>query len=134
MRSSTTGCKTSSVASAVWHVLLKPNVANILLLNFCEKKFNVDYERQIFWETFSWQVHLLSEFLPEICWEKIVEDILFVFCFDIWPGAPNLATRLRLFFISKMAAAISFSRIESFDWLEDNIMLVVGDLTIKCWK
>ena len=81
MRSSNTGCKTSIVASAVWHVapscwnqmlpisstsifvnknsscwnqmlpisssswhdnvavLLKPNVANILLFNFCEQKF-----------------------------------------------------------------------------------------------
>ena len=27
-----------------------------------------------FWETFSWQFYLLSEFLPEICWEEIAED------------------------------------------------------------
>ena len=42
MRSSKTGCKTSSVASAVWHVvppLLKPNVVNILLFSFCEQRF-----------------------------------------------------------------------------------------------
>ena len=38
MRSSKTGRKTSSVASPVWHVLLKPNVANILLFNFYEQK------------------------------------------------------------------------------------------------
>ena len=39
MRSSKTGRKTSSVASAVWDVLLKINVANILLFKFCEQKF-----------------------------------------------------------------------------------------------
>ena len=42
MQSSKTGFKTSIVASAVRHValvLLKPNVANILLFNFCEQKF-----------------------------------------------------------------------------------------------
>ena len=41
MRSSKTRLKTSSVASAVWHLanLLQPDVANILLFNFCEQKF-----------------------------------------------------------------------------------------------
>ena len=42
MLSSKTGRKTSSVALAVWHrkaVLLKLNVANILLFNFCEQIF-----------------------------------------------------------------------------------------------
>ena len=40
MQSLKTGRKISSIVSAVWHVvLLKPNVANILLLNFCEQKF-----------------------------------------------------------------------------------------------
>ena len=42
MRSSKTGCKTSSVASscvALSAGLLKPNVANILLFKFCEQKF-----------------------------------------------------------------------------------------------
>ena len=38
--------------------------------------------------------NLLSEFLPEICWEEIAEEILFVFCFDVWPGACTLAFRL----------------------------------------
>ena len=32
-------------------------------------QFKVQSEQQIFWETFSWQVYLLSEFLPENCWE-----------------------------------------------------------------
>ena len=38
-----------------------------------------------FFRNFSWQFYLLSEVLSEICWEKIAEEILFVFCFDIWP-------------------------------------------------
>ena len=25
--------------------------------------------------------------------KRIAEEILFVFCFDVWPGAPNLALR-----------------------------------------
>ena len=38
--------------------------------------------------------YLLSEFLPDICWEKIAEEILFVFCFYVWPVARTLAFRL----------------------------------------
>ena len=38
-------------------------------------QFNIDSERQIFRETFSWQVYLLLEFLPEICWEEISKEI-----------------------------------------------------------
>ena len=43
-------------------------------------KYKVDSERQIFWKTFHGSFILLSEFLPEICWEEIAEEILFVFC------------------------------------------------------
>ena len=49
---------------------------------------------RFFWRNFSWQFYLLSQFLPEICWEEIAEEILFVFCFDVWPGAGTLASRL----------------------------------------
>ena len=49
-------------------------------------QFKVDSERQIF--------NLLSKFLPEICWEEIAEEILFVFCFDVWHGARILSLRL----------------------------------------
>ena len=38
--------------------------------------------------------YLLSEFLSEICWPEIAEEILFVFCFDVWPGAQTLVLRL----------------------------------------
>ena len=67
-------------------------------VNFIHKwrdlQFKVDSERQIFWETFSWQFYLLSEFFPEICWEEIAEEILFVFRFGVWPGTRTLAFRL----------------------------------------
>ena len=40
-------------------------------------------------------LNLLPEFLPEICSEDdIVEEILFVFSLDVWPGARPLAFRL----------------------------------------
>ena len=55
----------------------------------------VDFERQIFWETFHGNfIYSFFEFLPEICWEEIAGQILFVFCFDVWPGAWALALRL----------------------------------------
>ena len=50
--------------------------------------------RQIFLRNFSYQFYLLSEFLPEICWAEIAEEILSVFCFDVWTGARTLAFRL----------------------------------------
>ena len=67
-------------------------------------QFKVDFERQIFWETFHGNFYILSELLPEICWEKIAEEILFAFC--LMPGlglepwlyvlsANTLPTRLR---------------------------------------
>ena len=33
--------------------------------------------------SFSRQFYLFSEFLAEICWEEIAEEIVFVFCFDV---------------------------------------------------
>ena len=55
-------------------------------------QFKVDSEWQIFWETFHGSFfNLRSEFLPEICWKEIAEEILFVFRFDVWPGARTLA-------------------------------------------
>ena len=59
-----------------------------------DRQFKVYSERQTFWETFHDNFCLLSEFLPEICWEKIAEEILFVFCFDVWLGARTLSLRL----------------------------------------
>ena len=47
-----------------------------------------------FKRNFSLQFYLLSEFLPEVRWEEIAEEILFVFCFDVWPEARTLAFRL----------------------------------------
>ena len=47
-----------------------------------------------FLRNLSWQFYLFSEFSPEICWEEIAEKIIFVFYFDVWPGAQTLALRL----------------------------------------
>ena len=70
----------------------------VVCVNFIHKcrdlQFKVDYERQIFWETFHGNFYLLSKFLSEICWEEIAEEILFVFRFDVWPGTRTLAFRL----------------------------------------
>ena len=58
---------------------------NLYIHKWRNLQFKVDSERQIFWETFHENFILLSEFLPEICWEEITEEILFVFCFDVEP-------------------------------------------------
>ena len=47
-----------------------------------------------FFKTFSWQVYLLSQFLPEICWEEIVQELFFIFHFvDGWPGIRTQANK-----------------------------------------
>ena len=43
-----------------------------------------------FFEKLFMEIFLLSEFLPE----EIAEEILFVFCFDVWHGARTQAFRL----------------------------------------
>ena len=56
----------------------------IVCVNFIHKwrnlQFKVDSERQIFWETFNGSFNLLSEFLPEICWEDVTEEIFSFWC------------------------------------------------------
>ena len=54
--------------------------------NWLDLQFKVDSERQIFWETFNGNFIYFSEFLPEICWKEIAEEILYIFRFDVWPG------------------------------------------------
>ena len=40
-----------------------------------------------FWESFHVNFYLLTEFLPEICWEEVAGEIIFkYFHFDVWPG------------------------------------------------
>ena len=70
-------------------------VVCVIFIHKClDLQFKVDSERQIFGETFHGNFYILSEILPEICWEESAEEILFVFCFDVWPGARILAFRL----------------------------------------
>ena len=55
----------------------------ILYISGGTLQFKIDSEWQIFWEILHGSFNLLSEFLPEICWEEIAEKILFVICFDV---------------------------------------------------
>ena len=64
----------------------------ILYVKWRDLQFKVDSERQIFWETFHCNFYLLSEFLPVICWEEIVAEIFFVFCFDVWGSNPGFSS------------------------------------------
>ena len=72
--------------------LASHQTTHVVCVNFIRERrdlqFNVDSERQIFEKLFSWQFYLLSEFLPEICWEEVAEEIFFfIFHFlDDWPG------------------------------------------------
>ena len=69
---------------------LVSNTIYVVCVNFIHKwrnlQFKVDSERQIFWETFHSNFIYSQEFLPEIRWEEIAEEILLVFCFDVRPG------------------------------------------------
>ena len=61
----------------------------VVCVNFIRERrglqFNVDFEQQIsFWETISWRFYLLPEFLPEICWEEITEEIFLFFHTSFW--------------------------------------------------
>ena len=66
----------------------------ILYISAGDLRFKVDFGRQIFWETFHGNYIYFAEFLPEICWEEIAKEILFVFRFDVWRGTRTLAFRL----------------------------------------
>ena len=68
----------------------------VVCFNFIHKWWDLQStpNDRFFLRNFSWQFYLLSEFLTEICWGEIPEEILFVFCFDVWPGVRTLALRL----------------------------------------
>ena len=51
------------------------------------------------WKFFNGSVNLLSEFLPEICWEESAKEMLFVFRFDVWPGIRTQALWLSIRFL-----------------------------------
>ena len=72
---------------------LASHTTYVVCVNFIHKwralQFNVDSQRQIFWETF----HGNFIYSQSLCWEDIAEEILFVFCFDVWPGARTLSLR-----------------------------------------
>ena len=70
----------------------------VVCVNFIHKwrdlQFKDDSEWHIFGEIFHGSFYLLSEFLPEIWWVEIAEEIFFVFCFQVWPEARTLAFRV----------------------------------------
>ena len=87
---------------------LASHTTYVLCVNFIrmwwDLEFNVDSERQIFEKLF--QGFLFSEFLKEICWEEIGEEIFFFSYFVLMPDlgyepelyvwqAKTLSTRLR---------------------------------------
>ena len=65
--------------------------ALIFITEWRDLQFKVDSEQQIFEKFFSWQFYLFSEFLPGIYGDEVAEEVLFVFYFDVWPGARTLA-------------------------------------------
>ena len=68
---------------SVWIIDLVSHTTYVVCVYFIHKwrdlQFKVNSERQIFWETFHGNFYLLLEFLPEICWEEIAEEILFLY-------------------------------------------------------
>ena len=69
---------------------LASHTTYVLCVNFMHKwqdlQFKVDSERLVFWEAFPWQFLLYSQ--------SYCQKILYVFCFDVWPGIWTLALRL----------------------------------------
>ena len=74
--------------SSVSIVDLVSHTACVVCVNFIHKwrdlHFKVEFERQIFLRYSSWLFYLLSEFLSEICWKEIAEEIFFTFNFFWW--------------------------------------------------
>ena len=50
------------------------------------------------WKNFSCEFYLQSDFLPGICWETVVEEIFFIFCFerDVWPEDLNKILQIKI--------------------------------------
>ena len=66
---------------------LTPLMLCVLILYISSGTYRLNRLRTTdFLRNFSWQFYLLSDFLPEICWEEITGEIFFVFCSDVWPG------------------------------------------------
>ena len=71
---------------------LVSHIIYIVCVNFIRKwrdlQSKVDSEWQSSWETFYGSINLIWEFLPEICWEDIDEEILFIWksalCLEPW--------------------------------------------------
>ena len=74
----------------------------------------------IFRETFSLGVKLLSDFLPEICWEEIAEEIFFfhisLWCLKSYKAIHYLLLRIFKYF-NIMEPLYSYSKYSSYSYL-----------------
>ena len=66
--------------------------------NFIHKcrdlQFKVNFERQIFWETFQCNFIYSQSFCQKSAERKSLKKYFFYFVFDVWPGDWTLALRL----------------------------------------
>ena len=66
---------------------LVSHTSYVVCVNFiynCWERTNDRFFEKLFRAVFIYS----QEFVPEICWgEKKAEEIIFVFCFNVWPGA-----------------------------------------------
>ena len=98
----------------------------VMRVNFIYKwrylQFKVGSERQIFWETFNGNFILLSEFLPEICWKEIAEEILFVFrlwCQDNYLVFHTTYVMSVNFYMSNVTGTYSLKSIPNYRFLRN---------------
>ena len=68
--------------------------AIILFVNGGTYNLTSTLKDRFVWETFSWQSYLLLDFLPDISWEDIAEEVFSHFWSDAWPGILNRTLRL----------------------------------------
>ena len=92
----------SSLQPFIQHYDLASHTTYTVCVNFIYNWWDLQFKVDSgFWESFHSNLYLLSEFLLEICWEEVAEEIFFFiirFGRDAWPGfysANALPTRLR---------------------------------------
>ena len=90
-------CRTYTIghySTSVGIIDLASHATYVVCVNFINKRWDLQFKVDRVFSNFSWQFYLLSELLSDLCREEIGEKILFVFCYDVWPGARTLAIHL----------------------------------------
>ena len=93
-------------------------------------QFKNNFEWQNFLGNFSWKFYLLSEFLPEICWAQVAEEITLIFRF-VWHVWPRVCTVALLYHggFDYLIELLIIYLISQFDQLLiKNILLVLETL------